>query len=114
MAETARGSQFLWNNQQVVHVCPAGGGEPWATIHTKRQAAVELALAGPKGHFALGRIAAIGTNPELATERADKDLVKLRFTEASEIAAPELAEFLREHYAAAAEKPRRTLQKSLL
>ncbi len=112
LAETAQGGQFLWNNQQVVHVCPPGGGEPWATIHTKRQAGIDLSLAGPKGRFALGRIAGLAGNPELQTDRADKDLVKLRFVDASEIAVPEFADFLREHYEAASEKPKRSLERS--
>ncbi|HWA98188.1 MAG TPA: excinuclease ABC subunit UvrA [Pirellulales bacterium] len=114
LAETAQGGQFLWNNQQVVHVCPPGGGEPWATIHTKRQAGIDLSLAGPKGRFALGRIAGLAGNPELQTERPDKDLVKLRFVDSSEISVPEFADFLREHYEAASEKPKRSLERSTM
>ena len=93
LAETAPRGQFLWNNQQVVHVCREGGGEPWATIHTKRQAGLDVTLAGPKGRFAPGRIARLAGEPELQTDRPDKDLVKLRFVDASEVAAPEFAEF---------------------
>jgi len=114
LAESAPGAQFLWNNQQVVHVCPAGGGEPWATIHTKRLTAVELSLAGPKNRFALGGIATLGADRELQIDRPDKDLVKLKFVEAEQVAAQELADFLLEHFTAATEAATRSRQKSLL
>jgi excinuclease ABC subunit A len=97
LAETAPQGQFLWNNQQVVHLFVNGPGEPWATIHTKRTASLELALTGPKNRFALGRIASLGAERELATERTDKDIVKLKFRSTEEVSASELAEFLKEH-----------------
>ncbi|HXT57172.1 MAG TPA: excinuclease ABC subunit UvrA, partial [Pirellulales bacterium] len=100
LAETAPQGQFLWNNQQVVHLCLNGPGEPWATIHTKRPATLELTLAGPKNRFALGRMAELGHERELQTDRPDKDVVKLRFRESDEVASGDLAEFLREHLAA--------------
>ncbi len=58
-------------------------------------------------------MAPLAGNPELQIDRPDKDLVKFRFVASGEIAAPELAAFLREHYAAACEKPKRSLQNSL-
>ena len=86
--------QFLWNNQQVVHVCPPGGGEPWATIHTKRQAGIDLSLAGPKGRFASGasRLSAVIRNCK--PTGPTRTWSKLRFVDASEISTPELFEFL--------------------
>jgi excinuclease ABC subunit A len=109
LGETARGGQFLWNNQQVVHVCLDGPGEPWASIYTKRPAGLDLLLAGPKNRFALGRVAALGHEPELHTQQPDKDVVKLRFVDAAEVASPELAEFLREHYRAVRESASRAV-----
>ncbi|MGH7139639.1 MAG: excinuclease ABC subunit UvrA, partial [Pirellulales bacterium] len=100
LAETAPEGQFLWNNQQVVHLFIDGPGEPWATIHTKRTAALELVLTGPKNRFALGRMASLGTDRELATDRPDKDVVKLKFRSTEEVSAGELAEFLKEHFVA--------------
>jgi len=100
LAETAPQGQFLWNNQQVVHLCVNGPGEPWATIHTKRPATLELTLTGPKNRFALGRMADLGRERELQTDRPDKDVVKLRFLESEDVANSDLAEFLREHLAA--------------
>jgi excinuclease ABC subunit A len=99
LTDAAPGSQFLWNNQQVVHCLAEGVSEPWATIHTKKLAALELTLAGPKQKFALGRIADLGKEPELQTDKADRDLVKLKFTDSEEINVA-LEEFLKEHHAA--------------
>ncbi|HVA48961.1 MAG TPA: excinuclease ABC subunit UvrA [Pirellulales bacterium] len=100
LAETAPEGQFLWNNQQVVHLFINGPGEPWATIHTKKPAALDLVLTGPKNRFALGRMASLGADRELVTDRPDKDVVKLKFRLTEEVSADELAEFLREHLAA--------------
>ncbi len=101
LAETAPEGQFLWNNQQVVHLFVNGPGEPWATIHTKQPASVDLVLTGPKNRFALGRVAGLGHERELQTHRADRDVVKLKFRAADEIAVGELADFLKEHLEAA-------------
>jgi len=107
LAETAPQGQFLWNNQQVVHLCVNGPGEPWATIHTKRPTTLELVLTGPKNRFALGRVAELGHERELQTDRADKDVVKLRFLESDQVVADELADFLREHLEAVVEGKRK-------
>jgi excinuclease ABC subunit A len=107
LAEMAPKGQFLWNNQQVVHLFIDGPGEPWATIHTKRPAGLDLVLTGPKNRFALGRIAALGAERELVADRNDKDVVKLKFRSTDEVSASELAEFLKEHLQAVADQGRR-------
>ncbi|HEY5316103.1 MAG TPA: hypothetical protein VIK18_26485, partial [Pirellulales bacterium] len=104
LSETAPQGQFLWNNQQVVHLCLNGPGEPWATIYTKRPAALDLVLTGPKNQFALGRVAQLGYDREVQTDRPDKDVVKLKFLAADEVGRQELAEFLREHLEAVKRK----------
>ena len=78
LAEAPPQGQFLWNNQQVVHVYVPQQHEPWATIHTKRTAAIDLALTGPKGRFALGRITELGAEREFQTG-PQRDTVRLRF-----------------------------------
>ncbi|MBX3433045.1 MAG: excinuclease ABC subunit UvrA [Pirellulales bacterium] len=98
------GGQFLWNNQQVVHVMVRGRSEPWATVHTKRLAGVDLVLSGPGGAFATGRIA------ELAARRAivaadGGDQVKLRFANSEDLHRGDLAGFLAEHLAASRAAP---------
>ena len=56
LKDMAPQGQFLWNNQQLVHLVVPQQREPWATIQTKRPQALSLHLTGPKGKFALGRI----------------------------------------------------------
>jgi hypothetical protein len=72
--------------------------EPWATIHTKRPTAIEQTLTGPKGRFALGRITDLAAEREYLTG-PEKDVVKLRFRSAEELAKGGLVEFLTEHLA---------------
>ncbi len=102
LSSTAPQAQFLWNNQQVVHLMAGSNGEPWATIHTKNPQAVELSLAGPKNRFPLGSFANLGAGRQLQTTRSDKDVVKLRFHDAEQIADPALGAFLQEHFTTSA------------
>ena len=59
-------------------VRPASSSEPWATIHTKRVASVDLVLTGPKGHFALGRITELGAEREFQAG-PERDTLRLQF-----------------------------------
>ena len=96
LKETAPDTQFLWNSQQLVHVLVKGHRDPWATIHTKRVAAVELTLNGPKGLIALGRVKDLGTEPEVLPG-ADRDQVRLRFVTTEDLDRGDLRTFLAEH-----------------
>jgi excinuclease ABC subunit A len=98
LTETAPDGQFLWNNQQLVHVLVPEQREPWATIYTKRPVAVDLVLTGPKGHFALGRIAELGADREF-TAGPRLDALRLRFADAEDLDRGDLREFLAEHKA---------------
>jgi excinuclease ABC subunit A len=98
LERTAPQGEFVWTNQQLVHVTVPGQREPWATLHTKRTTAVELALTGPKGRFALGRVRDLGSEREYLT-LPDRDLVKLQFRSTSDLAAGDLGTFLAEHVA---------------
>jgi excinuclease ABC subunit A len=105
LKETAPEAQFLWNNQQLVHVFVSEQREPWATLVTKRVANVELALNGPQGRFALGRVT------ELAAERefqpgAERDTVRLRFVTHDDLDRGDLRQFLGEHLASLGKRPR--------
>ena len=97
LAETVPDAQFLWNNQQVVHVMPAGSSEPWASVHTKRLSTVDLTLNSPKGKIALGRIAELGREPTLETNHTRRDQVKLKFRTNDDLVRGGLLEFLSEH-----------------
>ncbi len=102
LAATAPAGQFLWNNQQVVHVFVPQQKEPWASIFTKRQANLELHLSGPKGRFALGRLTHLGAAQEFHSG-TERDVVKLRFVDAEDLTRGDLHEFLREHCASLAQ-----------
>ncbi len=106
LRQIAAHGQMLWNNQQVIHVFVPEQREPWASLWTKRAAAVELVLAGPRGHFALGRIAELGSEREFVAGK-NRDLVKLRFTSVADLEKGDLWDFVREHLASlSAPQPR--------
>ena len=90
-------SQFLWNNQQLVHLYIPGQRQPWATLHTKRPASLDLSLTGPKSQFGLGRITQFGFEREIDGEAKDVDVIKIKFSKNSQIQDEELSAFLREH-----------------
>jgi excinuclease ABC subunit A len=95
--DAAPKGQFLWNNQDVVHMMVPGMREPWATVRTKRLAGVDLTLNGPKGAFQLGGVAELGAERSLATNSDDRDQVKLRFVGTNELHDGTLASFLESH-----------------
>ena len=97
LRETAPHAEFLWNNQQIVHLMVKGQKEPWASIFTKRLASVDLTLTGPKGRHTLGRIAEIGKEREVDTSPQRKDVVKLKFRTVEDLHHGGLIEFLAQH-----------------
>ncbi|MBX7165168.1 MAG: excinuclease ABC subunit UvrA [Pirellulales bacterium] len=99
LAEVAPQGQFLWNQQQVVHLLVPQQPDPWATIHTKRVAGIDLELRGPRNLVALGRIADLGAEREVQPDRSGKDLVKLRLIEPDDLQRGNLRAFLQEHLA---------------
>ncbi len=99
-----QGAEFVWHNQQLVHVCLSKNKQPWATLYTKRSASVDVILYGPKNRFGLGRITSIGHEPAIEGQHADYDVVKLSFRHPRELrSSVGLREFLQEHRRAAAE-----------
>jgi excinuclease ABC subunit A len=102
LKEVAPEGQFLWNNQQLVHVFVKDQHEPWATIHTKRVASVDLGLTGPKGRFALGRVKDLGADREFHAG-PERDAVRLRFTSTDDLDRGDLRAFLAEHLASLTE-----------
>ncbi len=108
LQQAAPHGQMLWNNQQVVHMFVAEQREPWASLWTKRSAALELALAGPAGHFTLGRIAQLGGDRELVAGPG-LDVVKLRFQSVEDLERGDLGAFIREHLATLAAAKRQAV-----
>jgi excinuclease ABC subunit A len=91
------GKQFLWNNQQLIHLMVPGSRTPWATVHTKRTAGVDLYLNGPSGAFATGRIATLAEKRAVESAGKGVDQVKLRFVAPADLTRGDLAAFLAEH-----------------
>ena len=107
LGETAPQGQFLWNNQQLVHVFVTEQHEPWASIYTKRPAALDLVLTGPKGRFALGRVTELGTEREFQTG-PERDVLRLRFQNTEDLDKGDLRQFLAEHLASLATGRKKT------
>ena len=100
LSATAPAGQFLWNNQQVVHLFVPQQSEPWASLYTKRLAGVDLVLTGQKNRFAFGRVAGLAAHRELVTDGAECDAVKFRFCSIEDLQTGNLSEFLAEHFSA--------------
>ena len=100
LAAAAPGGQFLWNNQQVVHMLVRAQKEPWATVHTKRLESVDLQLTGPKNRFPLGRLTELGGDRNLDTTPAGFDRIHICFRTLADLASGDLPAMLREHFAA--------------
>jgi excinuclease ABC subunit A len=100
LSEAESDAQFLWNNQQLVHMMIKGMKDPWATFTTKRPQGVRLYLRGPKDRFGLGRIADLGCERELDTTRSGYDWVQIVFRTVEDLHHGDLTAFLREHLAA--------------
>jgi len=96
-APTAR---FQWNNHVTVNVMANGRRDPWIRLLTKKPAAVELILCGPKGRFTMGRIADLGCEPVFDGSRAKVDVIRLQFVTQEDLRRGDLAAFLHEHASA--------------
>lgn len=97
LADIAPQGQFLWNNQQLVHLYVQGQREPWASLQTKRPDSINLFLNGPKGKVTLGRIADLARTRDLDGTRDNRDVVRLSFRTAEDLHKGGLSEFLNEH-----------------
>jgi excinuclease ABC subunit A len=107
LSQAAPDGQFLWNNQQLVHLLVPVQDSPWATILTKKAESVTLRLSGPKGHFALGRILHLGCDRSVKSGEDDKDVIRIRFRAPEDLYRThsehgDLATFLAAHLASLA------------
>ncbi|MGL4511838.1 MAG: excinuclease ABC subunit UvrA [Lacipirellulaceae bacterium] len=97
VAEASPDGEYLWNNKVLVHRMVPGQGTPWATLVTKRAENVELILNGAKGAWQLGQFTELAPERDLATERADRDSVRLRFRTATDLDRDAVEAFARAH-----------------
>ena len=101
LEQAAPDGEWIWTNQQLVHVKLPGSETPWATLVTKRLDAVELVLSGPPGEFALGRIATLGADRQVTPGRGDEEVLKFKFDQVEQATDAQLAELLADHRQAA-------------
>ena len=104
LTDIAPDGQFLWNNQQVVHLFLKEQKEPWASLHTKRPDAVELVMTGPAGHFALGSVAHLGIDRSTQPVNDSREQVRVKFASRDDLERRDndhgdLEFFLRSHHA---------------
>ncbi|MFO1093992.1 MAG: ATP-binding cassette domain-containing protein [Planctomycetaceae bacterium] len=92
--------RYDWSNKQVVYVYADNVEQPWAELHTKRRGGIDLTLLSEPGRFALGRIATLGAEREVAVHRSGREAVHIRIDAMEQVRSPALREFLREHAAA--------------
>ena len=97
LQDVAPEGQFLWNNQQVVHLFVKPQRDPWATIYTKRPGDLDLVLSGPKSSASLGRVAELAREPRVDTSHQQRDVVKLKFRDVDDLERGDLKQFLQEH-----------------
>jgi excinuclease ABC subunit A len=103
LCDIAPDANILWTNKQVVPLHLPGHQEPWAAVQTKKSDAVYLYLTGPKNQFTQGQIRNLGHSPEIDGERADADVIHLRFRNQDDLGRGELKAFLQDHLRALAE-----------
>ena len=69
----------------------------WAAVHTKRRHGVDLSLFNEAGRVALGRIAELGREREIAPHRSGRDQIGIRFDKPEQVTSKSLVAFLKEH-----------------
>ena len=84
-----------WTAKTVVPFRRNGSADPFAELHTKRPAGLDLTLPVEPGSVALGRVAGLGATREVALHRGG-EAVKLRFRTVGQASAPKLRAFLEE------------------
>jgi excinuclease ABC subunit A len=86
-----------WTGKQVVYFYRPDSEEPWATLQTKRRGGIDLALFGPPGRFALGRIAGMGREREIVSEPGKPEQIQIRLDSSHQVLDPDFVRFLKEH-----------------
>ena len=104
LADVASDGQFLWNNQQLVHLFVPGQKLPWASILTKKTEWIELHLNCQKNLFAMGEITELGSSPSFDTTASSHDVMKLRFDASEQLHHPALESVLQRHHESVLDK----------
>jgi len=86
-------AELDWGNKTIVGLKSANG-EPIGEVQTKRRDGVYLMLLTEPGQVALGRIADLAADREIAPHRGGKEAVKLRFDTLKQVTSPKFKRFL--------------------
>ena len=89
--------KFDWTNKHVVYVHAGDAKRPWAELHTKRRGGIDLTLLSEPGQFALGQVATLGAEREVASHRSGREAVRIRIDAIEQVRSPSLREFLKKH-----------------
>ena len=82
-----------WTAKTVVPFTRNGDAAAFAELHTKRPGGLDLTIPVPPGAVAMSRVAALGSDRELAAHRGG-EAVKVRFRTVGQARDPRLREFL--------------------
>ena len=93
LEQSLPGSQFDWGNKTLVAI-RRQDGEPIAEVQTKRRDGLYLTLLTEPGRVALGQVADLAAEQEIAPHRSGKEAVKLRFDTLKQVKAPKLRHLL--------------------
>ena len=89
------GAAAKWTAKTIVPFTKNGDAAAFAELHTKRPAGLDLTIPVPPGSVALGRVATLGAERELARHRGG-EAVKVRFRTVKQASDPNLRELLKE------------------
>ena len=86
-----------WSTRDAITLRPAGARRAWARWKTKESYGLDCFFKGKKGQFNLARIEPFGAHRELATARADGDILRIVFRTEEQVHPAQLKELLKEH-----------------
>jgi excinuclease ABC subunit A len=99
LEKAAPDAEFDWGNKQSFHVKRSGESAIWCTVHTKRRGGVDVLFYGEPGEYALGRVATLGKEREIVTDRSGREAVKVRLTAVGQVRDGGFRGFVEEHAA---------------
>ncbi len=85
--------EYDWGKKTLTSL-QSSDGTPIGELQTKRRDGVYLSLFTEPGQIALGQVADLGAEQEIASHRNGKEAVKLRFTTLKQVKSPKLKKFL--------------------
>ncbi len=78
-------SDIDWSNKTLISYKSATDGGLQVEVQTKRREGVFLTILMPPGKIALGQIATLGADREIASHRSGSDAVKVRFDDVEQV-----------------------------